>query len=346
MRTFVARGVRAHHRPSGRTSLPAATVGAALLGIAITTVPAAAYPSGFFPPSSSAGLSAAADLLRNQDALRDLVRTEAERTSFLAVSDAKNNRSLFAVPDLDRAILHHIAMVQAKRDPADDTTDPLYGLDDGAWSQMMLRHAEAAGLGNAIEGVSIARDGTTGSDRPDAVRAMIELKNNPLVATRVFAHWLASQIHRFSETVGRTPTPGETSVISVTDAWGGGFAAATASSRRTARIGVDLGIPDRSWKRALFTDGTGQGWLSAATAMARFELEAGRTYRNPEAPLPVPRTTQGASLRDAASGRGLSRLAGLVAEGVKDIHGGTSDRKGRRSDAEPEATPTAPGMGR
>jgi hypothetical protein len=308
MKAFVARGIRAHHGP--------ALAGAALLASAAFAGPASAYPSGFVSPASAKATIeqriAARDLLQDQDALRILVRKEADRSTNLVV-DRHGKEIRYAVPDLDRAMLHHIAMVQQGRDPADAATDPIYGLDDASWTKMMLAHAAPVGLGNLVEGITTAKDGRAESEDPARVSAMLELKRNPSVATKIFAHWLATQIHKFDDQVGRPPTPGESSVISLTNAWGGEFAAVLTSSKRDARLGPELGILARSWKQALFTDGTHEGWLSTATAMARMEKSAGRTWTDPDAAIPV----RDARAADASrpTRAGLDRLAGLVADG-------------------------------
>ena len=349
MKAFVARGVRAHHAPRSGVALAAAFAGAVLLGTTMLASSASAFPSGFRPPAVVQATVlprvAPAELLRDQDALRGLVRKEADLSTNLdVVKDGRRTR--YIVADLDRAMLNHIAMVQAERDPADASTDALYGLDDAAWSKMMLSHAAPVGLGKAMEGITVAKDGTAESEDPSRVAAMLDLKKNPAAATKVFAHWLATQIHKFDDQIGRPPSPGETSVISLTDAWGGEFASVLNANKQSARLGPEIGIVARSWKQALFTDGTHEGWLSTAMAMARLETSAGKTWTNPDAAIPV-REAPARIGDNSWTGRfrgGIGRLKGLVADGAGQIRQAAGESLSHfaetRHDDEAPPTPT------
>ncbi|MGY3582333.1 hypothetical protein ACVIGB_000743 [Bradyrhizobium sp. USDA 4341] len=319
IKDFVQRGIRSCHVPTAPLIIAGSLLGAAT---ALYSHGAKSGPTA--PPSAlvqkTEALTASA-LLRDQSALLKLIQFESDRAATIKYKDSRGNPATYVVPDLDRAIINHVTMVQEKRDPVSDkAADALFGIDDGMFAWMMRRHATEAGLAGAMEGISVNDDGSIDATSASKLTAMLDLKNDPAVATRIFAIWLASEIMEFDGNMGRPPSVGEIAVIGLTDAGGGISAASTARDFGETKLGPLVLFETGSWKRPFFVDRN--GWMSAKDAMANFERNATKKFMDSYGRIPV-RLTETPTLDEDFTAKELrndpNRFVRIVVDAVKSM---------------------------
>lgn len=335
LKAFLRRGLRSQYRPAAVAAL--AIAGSLMATPSVLSIRAAAAQEHIdkIDLTLSQSHPSAADLLGNQSALRRLVTTAADLTNGAEKTRPDGTGFTYAVANLDRAILHHIATVQETLDPTTvRSVDRLYGIDDGMWAWMMRNHATEAGLDSAMEGIKINDDGSIDATNASRLARMLDLKNDPVVATRLFARWLASEIMEFDGKQGRPPTPGETEVIALSDSQGGLDAAFMAEERQYAKLGAELRL-GRSWKRPLFVDHT--GWRAAKNGLENFERRAAKSYKDSFGPIPV-RQIESPQLDEDFTAADLrkdpERFARIVADAVKWMPKSTVETLERVLDAD------------
>lgn len=274
IRNFIRNGVRSYHLPKAAILIVAGTL---MSTTAALHIPTAAHSTPSLAPASAPAKLSASDLLRDQKALLRLIQTEADRSSLIEYNEVTGKKIDYVIQDLDRAIINHVTMVQERLDTTTDkSVDALYGIDDGMWAWMMRRHAASAGLASAMEGITVNDDGSIDAVNAFKLNAMLELKNDPVAATKVFARWLASEIMEFDGQMGRSPSLGEIAVIGLTDAQGGMDGANMAKDFPETKLGPAILIEHNSWKRGLFVDKN--GWMTAKDAMTVIENHATKTF--------------------------------------------------------------------
>lgn len=316
IKDFVRNGIRSRHIPKAAVLIMAGTL---MSATAALHIPGEAGST----PVQAAMLrttSPASQLLADQSSLFQLIKFEADQAGTIQYRDYEGKPATYSVPNLERAIINHLAMVQERRDPASDrSTDALYGIDDGMWAWMMRRHSSAAGLSAYMDGIVVNDDGSIDAPSAAKLEAMLQLKNNPVAATRMFAVWLASEIMEFDGSVGRRPTAGEIAVIGMTDASGGLDAASLAKDFPDTKLGPTIQIEHSSFKRAFFIDRN--GWMSAKDTIASFESRAKKSMDR-DGPIPV-RTDRGPLLDEDLTAAELrkdpERFARIVMDATKSM---------------------------
>lgn len=229
---------------------------------------------------SAGGRMTTADVLADQAALRRIVR-EAAR----AVAPVSG----YSIPDFDRVVMTYVGLVNdLKSNDAQAAAGGLYGVDDGMWAWMMRNHAANAGLSSAMDGITINEDGSIDAKSATKLAAMLDLRRDPEVATKVFAAWLASEIASFDGNMGRAPTIGEMTMIALTDSERALNAAFTAQERPSTKLGPELGIRAGNWKRPLFVNS--RGWMAAKDVMVVIEAKMEARFKDAFAPIKVRRS--------------------------------------------------------
>lgn len=320
LKAFLKAGLRKHHRPA---------VAAALIvsGILISAMAAqdirnaSASPTPTAMTQSETNKASTAELLRDQSALRRLVRLETGAADAALHRGPDGKPFSYPIPDFDRAVLAHIARVQQAVDPVSNkAVDPLYGIDDGMWAWMMRNHAREAGLSAAMEGITVNENGSIDAASATKLNAMLELKNDPVAATKLFVRWLSAEAMEFDGHVGRPPTPGELSLIALSDSERAADIASMAKNHPKEKVAGVLQIVPGEWKRTFFAGR--DGWLGAADAMAAMEAGTEKLLRQVGDLIPV-RQTETPSLDEdfttAELRKDPERFARIVARAGREM---------------------------
>lgn len=268
--------------PSGTVSKAAAV--AIMLGVGyvntglISAAKSAAGTVQLQGSQVSAGRMTTAEVLANQDVLRRIVRE--------AASSAASPLPGYSIPDFDRVLMAYIGLVQSfKSNDAQMAAGGLYGIDDGMWAWMMRNHAVKVGLSSAMEGIAVNDDVSINAKSATKLAAMLDLRSDPEIATKVFATWLASEIAFFDGSMGRAPTIGEMAMIALTDSQGGMDAAFMATEHPLTKLAPELNIKAGNWRRPLFVNS--HGWMTAKDVMAEIESKMAARYKDAFAPITV-----------------------------------------------------------